>query len=158
MHDRRSVRLKGWDYSADGTYFITVCTHDRTHLFGEIVDGKMRRSPAGELVAATWQWLSTQYSYVRLDEWCVMPNHLHGILILAGGEQSTRRKTVGRLIGAFKTVSTKQINESRDTPGAVVWQRNFWERIVREYPELEGVREYIRNNPANWPTDSLRCP
>jgi putative transposase len=134
----------------------------------------------GAIVVETWRWLSTQYTYVVLDEWCVMPNHLHGILTLTGRGGSrtaptnsvavgdpartnaltanalpVRRKTVGRLIGAFKTVSTKNINVQRGTPGVSVWQRNFWEHIVRDDAEMDRIRDYIRENPGHWAADPL---
>jgi putative transposase len=166
IHHRRTIRLPGWDYTADGAYFVTVCTNSRTDLFGEIVDGRMHLNAVGDAVAGAWRWLSEQYSYVVLDEWCLMPNHLHGIVTLTGrgGSRTAptcqiivppRRKTVGRLIGAFKTVSTKQINQLTNTPGAVIWQRNFWEHIVRDVAELDRIRDYIRENPTNWPADPL---
>lgn len=145
MHNRRSIRLRGRDYSADGAYFVTVCTYRRTHLFGEIVDGVMCANAFGTIAADTWQWLSSQYPHVILDEWCVMPNHLHGILIFRT-TAPTAIKPLGRLIGAFKTVSTKHINILRKTPGAVVWQRNFWEHIVRDETGMDRIRLYIRQN------------
>jgi len=158
IHHRHTIRLSVWDYSADGTYFVTVCADARAHFFGEVVDGHIRLNDAGNIVADTWRWLSPQYTYVVLDQWCVMPNHLHGTLVLTssnGDAIVTRRKPVGRLIGAFKTVSTKQINQLRGTPGAMVWQRNFWERVVRDGEEMDRIRAYIRDNPANWNDDEL---
>lgn len=180
MPHRRTIRLRGWDYSADGTYFVTVCTNRRAHLPGEIVDSQMRLNAAGIAVADSWRWLSAQYPYVVLDEWCVMPNHLHGVLTLTGrggsraaptrdggptrprtvpsrddAPTTPRRKPIGQLIGAFKTVSTKQINLQRKTPGGMVWQRNFWERVVRDATELDRIRVYIRDNPTNWAQDEL---
>jgi putative transposase len=162
-HHRRSIRLKGYDYSRPGAYFITIVAQDRACLFGEVVDGAMHLSEVGQIVSESWQWLAAQYEYVRLDAWVVMPNHLHGIIVITdrgmGGGDSGRggsrtaptaaitlpptamppstaddppvdtptdapapvkRKTIGRLVGAFKTVSTKRINEYRGTPGAVV--------------------------------------
>jgi putative transposase len=167
-HDRRSLRLAGWDYSSNGAYFVTVSTWDRHQLFGQVVNGNVHLNETGRLVADTWQWLGHQYSHVCVDEWCVMPNHLHGILVLSGDEHdsgrggsrtapTSKRKPVGRLIGAFKTVSTKQINLRRQTPGARVWQRDFWEHIVRDDAEMDRIRQYIKDNPANWETDDLRC-
>jgi REP-associated tyrosine transposase len=171
LHHRRTIRLSGWDYSADGAYFVTVCTSDRSHLFGEIADGHMRVNALGAVVADSWRWLASQYTHVTLDDWCLMPNHLHGLLILTGRGGSrtaltdtstpggdavmTPRKPVGRLIGAFKTVSTKHINRLRNTPAEVVWQRNFWEHIVRDDGEMDLVRAYIRDNPTNWSSDAL---
>jgi len=161
IHRRRNLRLVGWDYSADDAYFVTLCCVDRSPLFGDIVEGEMRLNAFGELVANTWQWLPAQYPYVILDEWCVMPDHLHGILVLAGRRGSRTaparhgmictpmRKPVGRLIGAFKTVSTKRINQIRKTPRAIVWQRDFWDHIVRDETEMERIRGYVRTNAAD---------
>ena len=112
---------------------------------------------AGRVAAESWRWLASQYPYVTLDEWTVMPNHLHGILILTGRGGSRTAPTVkplGRLIGAFKTVSTRRINQLRRTPGALVWQRNFWEHIVRDEPELQRIRTYIRDQTLNSGTSS----
>ncbi|NJO74384.1 MAG: transposase, partial [Leptolyngbyaceae cyanobacterium RM1_406_9] len=81
-HHRRSIRLQGYDYSSPGAYFITVCTHQRECLFGEITDGEMRLNELGQIAANVYLWLAMQYSYVHLDAWVVMPNHLHGILVL----------------------------------------------------------------------------
>jgi len=161
---RRSLRLAGWDYSSNGAYFVTVSTWDRHNLFGEVIEGNMNLNDTGHLVAGLWQWLAQQYPHVLLDEWCVMPNHLHGILVLSGDEHDSgrggsrtaptpKRKPVGRLIGAFKTVSAKQINLRRQTPGARVWQRDFWEHIVRDDAEMDRIRLYIKSNPANWEAD-----
>lgn len=141
----------------------------------------MQLSEYGVVVEKCWQWLSTQYSYVDLDEYIVMPNHLHGILIIKddsfrrGGSRTapkdgslTQRgdsriaptmddhkkpKSLGRLIGAFKTLSTKSINEMRGTPGEASWQRNFYEHIIRDEEDLHHIREYIANNPVQWMLD-----
>ncbi len=156
---RRSIRLKGYDYSQSGGYFVTICTRNRECLFGEIVDGNIRLNDLGRGVAKCWQWLAEQYPYIQLDEWLVMPNHFHGILLIMnerrGGSRTapTKQKPLGRLIGAFKTVSTKQINEYRDTPHAPVWQRNYYEHVIRNEIDLEEIREYIKNNPIKWLED-----
>jgi REP element-mobilizing transposase RayT len=131
---------------------MTVCTIDREPVFGAVVDGHVHLNALGELVAETWRWLPTQYAYVSLDEWCVMPDHLHGILVLgdfvitAVDAPRLRRKPLGQLIGAFKTVSTKHINAFRRTPGAFVWQRDFWDHVVRNEDDLYRIRRYIRDN------------
>jgi putative transposase len=158
-HHRRSIRLKGYDYTQAGAYFITIVTQDRACLFGEVVEGEMRLNPFGEIVAESWQWLAMQYDYVELDEWVIMPNHLHGTIVITddrGGSRTAptvKRKPVGRLIGAFKTVSTKRINEHRDTPGVPVWQRNYYEHIIRNEDDLEAIRRYIACNPLRWHLD-----
>ena len=124
LHQRRSIRLPGYDYSQDGVYFVTICTQNRLCLFGDVVNVKMALNRAGRVVAESWQWLGEQYEHVELDEWVIMPNHLHGIIAISerrGGSRTAptgQRKPLGRLIGAFKTVSTKHINKSRKSPGA----------------------------------------
>ncbi len=161
-HHRRSIRLKGYDYTQPGTYFVTLCTRDRKFLFGDIVNGAMCLNDAGRLIADAWKWLSIQYPYVMLDEYVVMPNHLHGIIVIAdhrrGGSRTAptpiRRKPLGGLIGAFKTTAAKHVNRIRNTPNQPIWQRNYYERVIRNENELDRVREYIISNPARWAFDS----
>lgn len=158
-HHRRSIRLKGYDYSQVGAYFVTICAQNRVCLFGDIVDGEMHLNYIGNIVADSWQWLALQYDYVELDEWMIMPNHIHGIIVVNDCRGDSRiaptgkRKPIGRLIGAFKTVSTKHINIIRGTPGIPVWQRNYYEHIVRNDESLNRIREYIKNNPLQWKLD-----
>jgi REP element-mobilizing transposase RayT len=166
VHHRRSIRLKNYDYSHSGAYFVTVCTHNRECLLGEITDSEMVVNEYGTIVSKSWEWLGVQYDHVELDAWMIMPNHMHGIIVInhdscRGGSRTAptatvpmmKRKPVGRLIGAFKTVSTKQINQIRNTPGISVWQRNYYEHIIRDEKSLENIRNYIINNPAQWEED-----
>jgi REP element-mobilizing transposase RayT len=183
-HHRRSIRLQGYDYTRAGAYFVTLVTHDRACLFGNVVNGVMQLNPWGNIAAQTWEWLATQYPYVDLDAWVIMPNHVHGILVITNAPVGarrdalpghhdapgpgpsapvpTRRKPLGQLIGAFKTVSAKHINLSRATPGLPVWQRNYYEHIIRDTVALARIRQYIANNPLKWalgaenPTPSQR--
>ena len=161
-HHRRSLRLSGYDYAAAGAYFVTICTHKREPLFGAIQNGTMAVNDYGQTVADAWLWLEQQYPYVKLDTWVVMPNHFHGIIIITdcrGGsrtaptEKSRPIKPIGRLVGAFKTVSTKHINKLRITPGALIWQRNYYEHVVRNEDDLNSIGEYIINNPSQWDVD-----
>jgi putative transposase len=168
IHRRRSIRLKGYAYSQRGAYFVTICTRNRECLFGDIADGEMGLNEYGRIARESWEWLSRQYGYIDIDEWVVMPNHLHGILIVnadcRGGSQckggsrtapteTIKRKSLGRLIGAFKTVSSKQINQTRNTPGHPVWQRNYYEHIIRSEEEMDRICQYIIDNPAKWADD-----
>jgi REP element-mobilizing transposase RayT len=162
IHHRRSIRLKGFDYSTTGVYFVTLCTQNRECLFGEVVDGEMKVNELGQIVEGCWAWLTRQYAHVILDTWTVMPNHLHGIIMITpdgrGGSRTAptivdKRKPLGRLIGAFKTVSTKRINALRNTPAVAVWQRNYYEHVIRSEDELVRTSEYILNNPARWAED-----
>ena len=168
-HHRRSTRLKGYDYSSTGYYFVTICVRGGVCSLGDIVDGEMVYSDYGRIVMESWLWLADQYDYLSLDEWSIMPNHMHGIPVYhdstscRGGSRTAltrtapiiKRKPLGRLVGAFKTVSTKQINDLRGTPGAPFWQRDFWDHIIRNERALKIIREYIRNNPILWEADKL---
>jgi putative transposase len=172
-HHRRSIRLKGYDYRQAGLYFVTICTLNRKPLLGEIIEGAVRLSPIGEIVATSWVWLGEHYPYVELDEWVMMPNHLHGILAIhdvadgmgRGGSRTApttpplpreaiKRKSLGRLIGAFKTVSTKHINQVVHEPRERFWQRDYYETIIRDEDHLNRARQYIQLNPANWSHDN----
>jgi REP element-mobilizing transposase RayT len=173
IHHRRSIRLRNYDYSQAGAYFVTICVQGRECLFGEITNRIMRLNDAGNIVAEKWKWLEKQYNHVELDEWGIMPNHMHGIIVITdvgrGGSRTaptymrtaltstapTKRKPLGRLIGAFKTVSTKHVNILRDTSGNRLWQRDYWDHVIRNENELHRIREYIRNNPARWREDAL---
>ncbi len=150
---RRSIRLQGYDYRRAGAYFVTICTFQRESLFGEIVDGMMRLNSSGGQVGSAWRWLAEHHPYVDLDAYIVMPNHLHGIIVLTEADAAIKSKSLGRLIGAFKTVSSKAINQARDMPGGPVWQRDFYEHIIRDEADLNRIREYILHNPARWSED-----
>ena len=125
---------------------------------------EMRLNNFGEVVDEAWCWLAQQYSYVDLDGYVVMPNHLHGIIVLHNSQEGGSRtaptenppkvKSLGRLIGAFKTVSAKQINVLRSSPNEPLWQRNFYEHIIRNKSSLNAIRQYIQLNPSRWAEDT----
>jgi putative transposase len=151
FNHRQSIRLNGYDYSTSGAYFITICTHEREHLFGDIVNEVMQLTAFGDIARSHWQQLSQHHSNVIMDESIVMPNHLHGIIILESSVDST--KSISEIIRGFKTFSAKAINKERSLRGVPVWQRNYYERIIRNELELDRVRQYIINNPRNWDAD-----
>jgi len=173
-HHRRSIRLQGYDYRQVGAYFVTVCTHGREPVFGAIADDAMHLNAYGQIVAEDWAWLADTFSYVDLDACIVMPNHVHGIIVIADAADDMRieegalrageggsstaptqaRLPLGRIVGAFKTMSTKHVNEWRETPGVTLWQRNYYEHIIRDDDDLQRIREYILTNPARWSEDS----
>jgi len=164
MHQRRSIRLKAYDYSQAGAYFVTICTKDRECLFGDIVDEKMCINEIGEIVQAEWLRTAKIRPNVSLDEFIIMPNHLHGIIMINDGRgvlqyaptESPFRspsQTIGAIIRGFKSATTKQINKYTNTPGKPVWQRNYYDRIIRDEDELNRIREYIIYNPAKWAED-----
>jgi REP element-mobilizing transposase RayT len=147
---RRSLRLPGYDYSQAGAYFITACIHNRAMLFGAVIDGDVRLSEMGTIVQQTWDELPTHYHGIDLDAFIVMPNHVHGIIILA--DQSERRHGIPEIVRGFKTFSARRVNERAGQSG-VRWQRGYYEHVVRNEKALDRIRAYIANNPARWADD-----
>ena len=247
LHRRRSIRLRDYDYSVDGAYFVTICTNDRKCLFGKILNGKMILNDHGKIAAREWLRTEKIRKNIKLDAFTVMPNHIHGIVIISTvgaycntplsicntsrsismcntplpitptsiDGTSTRiigtplpinntpipiappqtgnipppidnthnffdtasqqientfqcfdntppqpkplrspANNLGSIIRGYKSTVAKQINVLRDTPGTPIWQRNYYEHIVRDENDMCRIREYIRNNPANWQQDS----
>ena len=153
-HHRRSVRLKGYDYSRPGAYFVTLCTHDRESLFGEICNGLTHLNRMGLIVQRTWFDLPHHYPHIVLDAMVIMPNHLHGVIVLTEGDEAAKpRQGLPEIVRAFKSYSARRINALRRTPGLPVWQRSYYEHIVRDQEDWERIREYIFNNPQEWDRD-----
>ena len=162
-HHRRSIRLKGHDYTQPGAYFVTICTRDRECLFGHMVNGEMRLNKHGMAVHEEWLKTAELRENVEMEACTVMPNHVHGIVVITNGRgvlpyapTGTLRspsRTIGAIVRGFKSASTKHINEMRNTPGTPVWQRSFYEHVIRNDEELKAIRQYILSNPANWTTD-----
>lgn len=173
IHHRRSIRLQNYDYAAAGAYFVTICAQGKECLFGAVVDGVMIENDAGRMVHSVWSKLSERFTGMETDVVMVMPNHLHFILFLVGAplvgarssEEDQNRAptrgaptTVGEVVGAFKSLTTHEytigVAKSRwpAFPGRL-WQRNYFERVVRNDVELEKFRDYILTNPARWAED-----
>lgn len=204
IHHRRSIRIQNHDYSQEGAYFVTMCTHQRECLFGEIVDGVMVLNQFGAIAQNEWIQSQKIRTEITMGEYIVMPNHIHGIVQICNvgangcspyldrspesidrnhNEQSNNHnlhesiddlsdltganrrsplqrtnmgsKTLSSLIAGFKSTVTKQINQIRNVHGIPIWQRNYWERIIRNESELQRTSEYIRNNPLKWQEDDL---
>jgi putative transposase len=172
---RRSIRLKGYDYTQAGAYFVTICTKDRACLFGDVADGVMRLNQMGHIVRQCWLAIPNHVPHVLLDEFVVMPNHVHGILVimpthdvgathasplhLQNDDTPTRPRgpqprSVASIVGSFKSAAAKRINEHRGTPGAPIWQRNYYEHIIRDDESLNLIRNYIADNPLRWQIDA----
>ena len=154
---RKAPRIADYDYAAPGTYFVTVCAATGQCLFGEVADGAVRLNDLGRAVARCWEETPRHFSTVELDLYVVMPNHVHGLLALTDSADvltSNRvRPTVHTIIGAFKSAATRQVNMLRHAPGTPLWQRAYYEHIVRTDQGMERIREYIANNPAKWELD-----
>jgi len=180
-HQRRSLRLPHYDYASSGAYFITICVHQRQCLFGEIVDGMMRLNKWGTIAQECWQAIPDHFAQVQLDEWVIMPNHIHGIIVINDPDRRgtampcpypvtnpiQKRKfgesiagSLPTIIGSYKSAVTKRINGDRNIRGASIWQRNYYEHIIRNDTALAHIRQYIQNNPASWHQDQLHpdCP
>ena len=179
IHHRRSIRLPEWDYRTASAYFVTLCTYQKECLFSDPV---IRR-----VVETMWKQVPIHFPHVALDEWVVMPNHVHGILFIADdasrgealpaneplastcaiAETSEMGKpageclapalqsgSLGAVVGNFKSVTSRRVNRMRHTPGVTIWQRNYYERVIRNDRELNAIRQYIMDNPANWEQDT----
>ena len=165
IHHRRSIRLKGYDYSQPGLYFITICVHNREHLFGEIVGGKMEMNDAGKIAEQEWLKTAEMRENVELLEYVIMPNHMHGIILLNDRGGTMRRaptieqfgkptsNTIPTIVRGYKSAVTKKINMLRNMPGVPVWQRNYYEHIIRDQKSYYHIAKYIRNNPQKWQDD-----
>jgi putative transposase len=168
---RRSIRLPDHNYSHAGAYYITVCTQDRDCLFGNVVNGQMQLNEEGRIVQTVWNGLPHFYENIELDAFMIMPNHLHGVILLHAGvgaihesplqskpatsthAADRRRMLLSKIIGRFKMVSAKQINDLRQSRGRTLWQRNYYEHIIRDDESLNRIRQYIVDNPAQWEFD-----
>jgi REP element-mobilizing transposase RayT len=164
-HNRHSTRLKGYDYTQAGGYFVTICTKEWVHLFGDIQNGEMIINNLGRIVQHQWLDLPKHYAGVELDDFIVMPNHFHGVIII-NGIVTTKRNLVGaglkpaptntknhglpELIRAFKTFSARKINKVNGNQAPTIWQRGYFDRVIRNVSELDRIREYIRANPENY--------
>jgi REP element-mobilizing transposase RayT len=221
IHHRRSIRLKRYDYTQRGAYFVTICTHQRNCLFGEIVDGEIKLNTNGEIARGSWLSIPRHFKNVELDEFVIMPNHLHGIIIIDSSEvvgealanqdfsqlfsevvgealanqdfsqlfsevagealanqdcskqqnlssqcfaptvytgetvkiNGTKPQSLAAITQNYKSVSTRQINRMNKAKGNVIWQRNYYEHIIRNEEALNNIREYIVNNSINWVKD-----
>jgi len=185
IHHRRSIRLKDYDYSQAGMYFVTICTQGRHCLLGDIEDGTVKLTAAGEMVRTVWEEIQFHYPGVELDEFVIMPNHFHGIVIIVGagpracpdaepqpGQPQPGQPRIGHprggaptlslpdVVHRFKTMTTKKYVDGVKLHGwqrfdAKLWQRNYWEHIIRNEQELIRIRHYIENNPIQWESDKL---
>ena len=183
IHHRRSLRVRDYNYSQAGAYFITICTRNRECLFGNVEGNAVLLNDVGRVVQGVWDALPVNFLGVELDAFVVMPNHVHGIIILnnvgvqfiaphkdqgamhpqgvrrgvpgshAATPTQNRAPTLGEIIRAFKARCTHRINQLRGTHGFPVWQRNYYEHVIRSESSLQEIREYISNNPAQWAFD-----
>ncbi|MFN9398166.1 MAG: transposase, partial [Dolichospermum sp.] len=188
IHKRQSIRLKGYDYSQSGLYFITICCYQRECLFGNIMNSQIILNNFGQLIKEEWLKSAEIRKEIEFDDFVIMPNHFHGIVIInqeinsdfmkndvdfqdnnvgANGRSplqqiqssrpkiSMKPKSISSLIAGFKSATTKKINIIRNTPQNPVWQRNYYDHIIRNDESLARIREYVQNNPLSWENDQL---
>lgn len=167
-HHRRSIRLHDYDYSRAGAYYITICIYNKEHLFGKIANGELQPNEYGKIAENEWIKTFQLRNNIEMDEFIIMPNHFHGIIIISNepdGTGTARRaptierfskptsNTIPTIIRNYKSAVTKQINDLKNTPGTILWQRNYYEHAIRDEADLNRIREYIINNPRNWEND-----
>ncbi|MGQ9689180.1 MAG: transposase [Desulfobaccales bacterium] len=160
-HRRQSLRLPDYDYSHQGAYFVTTCVKDKKPLFAKILNGEMVSNENGSLVLDTWNKLPAHYPHIALDAFMVMPNHVHDILMIVeendqpvgAGLKPAPTKPLSEVVRAFKTFSARAINLRRGASGQPVWQRGYYEHVIRNETSLNRIRDYIATNPLRWHLD-----
>ncbi len=183
IHKRRSIRLKGYDYAQAGLYFITICCQDRIYRFGKIENNEMILNEYGIIAYNEWQKLSERFQNFELDVFQIMPNHMHGIIVLndpvragftpaqnANAQNPENAQithagiragaspapTISDIVGAYKSLVTNrclEIYKSKNETMGKLWQRNYYEHIIRNEQSYQNISNYIINNPAKWMQD-----
>jgi len=166
LPQRKSPRLKGYDYSQSGAYFVTICTHQRVHLFGEVIESDVVLNRAGEIVAERWFALPDHHLGIELDAFVVMPNHVHGIIVLVGTTPALSAldgtnaddagivpTVLGTVVGSYKSGVTRRIREALNEPELRLWQTRYHDHIIQNESELHRFREYVVANPSKWGDD-----
>jgi putative transposase len=173
IHHRHSIRLKGYDYSQEGMYFITIVTQGSLSVFGEVVTGEMRLNRSGEIVQKWWGTIEDHFPNVKTEIFIIMPNHVHGIIHIDNNRKGTvsvpegyhgydrgestsplrRKPTLGQIVAFFKYQTTKEINMMKGGQVTKLWQRNYYDHIIRNQEDLELTWLYIESNPDRWETD-----
>ncbi|MCL5429360.1 MAG: transposase [Chloroflexi bacterium] len=174
---RKTLRLSEYDYSSPGAYFVTICVNGKRHILGTIVGEEIHLSKVGEIVQEVWHNLSRHYENIELDEFIVMPNHVHGIIWILSNLPSTKSVGAGlrpaqssreglrpsptkitqlnlpEIIRAFKSFSAREINKTINSPDKFSWQRSYHDHVIRNDDDLNQHRAYIQNNPLKWAKD-----
>ena len=155
IHHRRSIRLYNYDYSCEGLYFVTICTQDKRCLFGHITDSTMVLNDVGEILLKTLERLPERYGNLCIDRYVIMPNHVHAILVI---KQQVDGCTIGQIVGAFKSLAFQAVfnlyKEKGRTLGRL-WQRNYYEHIIRDSAAYDKITDYILSNPDRWASDDM---
>ncbi len=174
---RHSLRLKDYDYTQAGAYFVTICTKGHQCLFGEIQEGRMQLNATGRIASAQWQQLPNRFTDLELGEWIIMPNHIHGILVITSRGEASHNKSLAlpvsiskdasplrptgttpgslaAIIQNYKSITSRKLSSQIENIKGSVWQRNYYEHIIRNERDLHAISEYILANPQNWQKDT----
>ncbi|NJD59097.1 MAG: hypothetical protein C3F13_03900 [Anaerolineales bacterium] len=176
-YHRRSIRMKGYDYSMEGAYFVTITTFQRKCLFSEVVNGEIRLSSYGLIAHEQWNRLQKRFPPSEFTTFVIMPNHMHGIIHLVRGagqvskmghekipslrpysDHNVTPGSLGAIVKAYKASVTYRINAIRGYTNPPVWQRNYYEHIIRNEREYKQITDYIEANPATWIEDRFYVP
>ena len=165
-HRRQPTRLSRFDYAQQGAYFVTLCTRSRACLFGDVVNEEMRLNDIGKLAHRLWEEIPTHFPQVETDVWVIMPNHVHGVIIIAAPHvgathasplpqrpSGPRKRSLGAVVGAYKSAVSKHAHRSGHLSGLPIWQRNYYDHVIRDDAGLDRIRQYIADNPARWAED-----
>lgn len=173
---RKSPRLQGYDYSQSGAYFVTICTHLRQHLFGRVEDGEMNLSDVGGIVSERWYALPEHHPNIELDSFVVMPNHVHGIIILldhddvvgtmpalsekmpalSAHQNNMKSGSLSAVIGSYKSSASRHIRKAHSQyRNETIWQSRYHDHIIRNESDLNRIRQYVQTNPARWESDTF---
>ncbi len=169
-HHRKSIRLKGYDYTQAGAYYVTIVTYHRDCLFGEIVNEAMILNEFGKIADECWRAIPDHFPFVELGAYVIMPNHAHGIIVIRNDESTTvgathasplripnsrphgaTPRSLGAIVGSFKSAVTKRVGRELNATG--IWQRNYYEHIIRDEKDLQNKSDYINANPSLWDED-----
>ena len=164
---KKSIRLQNYDYAQNGLYFVTICTKNSQHLFGTIVNGKIKLNSAGKMVEHIWSEIPQFYDGFVLHDFVVMPNHFHGIIEIVltheqrtttGGLSLHTQMTISEIIHRFKTLTTRKYIDGVHSDGwedfqGKLWQRSYHEHVIRDNKSYETIVEYVQNNPLKWVDD-----
>lgn len=157
MRRRKQLRLADYDYSQPGSYFVTICVQSRKRLLGVVANSAVSLSSLGEIAANSWESIAIKYPSATVDTHCIMPNHVHAILSIAEGRGGVtpplQKPTLGQMVAFYKYETTKLMNAALNTPGSRIWQRGFYEHVIRDERDYETRWNYILANPANWELD-----
>jgi REP element-mobilizing transposase RayT len=185
LHNRHSIRLQGYDYSQSGAYFITICTDKKKKYFGDIVNGDVKLNLVGQYAFHQWKLIPQRFTNVELDEFIIMPNHIHGIIVIRSGSgegsdnevmdgkqrlfsdpspihvhekihpNGTYPGSIGAIVQNFKSSTSRKINAMPKMKGITIWQKNYYDHIIRNEEDYARIVEYIRINPQKWEQDEL---